>query len=94
MPRNQMRLVLTAALRNRRATGSASVSVSQELITPCGLLRHENRLLRDQLKGRVRLTKPERVRFAEIGKRFRRKPSRVRPRTERSGDWRIGIAVR
>ena len=46
----------------------------------------ENRTLRNQLKGRVRLSNPERISLAEIGKRLGRKATEevaqiVRPET-------------
>ena len=48
-------------------------SVDDELRLRVEYLVTENRILRDQIKGRVRLTDPERISLAEIGKRLGRK---------------------
>ena len=48
-------------------------SVDEELRLRNEYLVTENRILRGQLKGRMRLTDPERVSLAEIGKRLGRK---------------------
>ena len=48
-------------------------SVDEELRLRNEYLVTENRILRDQLKERMRLTDPERVSLAEIGKRLGRK---------------------
>ena len=48
-------------------------SVDEELRLRNEYLVTENRILRDQLQGRVRLTDSERVSLAEIGKRLGRK---------------------
>jgi hypothetical protein len=50
-------------------TGSAD----QELLLRNEYLATENRLLKNQIKGRVRLTDAERISLAEIGKRLGRK---------------------
>ena len=48
-------------------------SVDQELLLRNEYLATENRILRNQIKGRLRLTDPERVSLAEIGKRLARR---------------------
>ena len=48
-------------------------SVDQELLLRNEYLATENRILRDQIKGRLRLTDPERISLAEIGKRLGRR---------------------
>ncbi len=48
-------------------------SVDQELLVCNEYLATENRILRNQLKGRLRLTDPERMSLAEIGKRLGRR---------------------
>jgi len=48
-------------------------SVDQELVLRNEYLATENRILRSQLQGRLRLTDSERVSLAEIGKRLGRK---------------------
>ena len=48
-------------------------SVEQELLVRNEYLATENRILKNQIKGRVRLTDAERISLAEIGKRLGRK---------------------
>ena len=48
-------------------------SVDQELLLRNEYLATENRILRDQVKGRLRLSDAERISLAEIGKRLGRK---------------------
>jgi len=48
-------------------------SVDQELLLRNEYLATENRILRNQIKGRLRLSNPERISLAEIGKRLGRK---------------------
>src|SRR6266581_5077807 len=48
-------------------------SVDEELRLRNEYLVTENRILRGQIKGRVRLTDPERISLAEIGKRLGRR---------------------
>src|SRR5580658_3535584 len=48
-------------------------SVSQELLLQNEYLAAENRILRTKLPSRLRLSDPERVTLAEIGKRVGRK---------------------
>lgn len=50
-----------------------SGSVDEELLLRKEYLATENRILKDQIKGRLRLTDPERISLAEIGKRLGRK---------------------
>jgi hypothetical protein len=47
--------------------------VNEELRLRNEYLVTENRILRDQIPGRVRLTPPDRVSLAEIGERLSRK---------------------
>jgi len=48
-------------------------SVDQELLLRNEYLATENRVLKYQIKGRLRLTDPERISLAEIGKRLGRR---------------------
>src|SRR5438034_7678844 len=48
-------------------------SVDQELLLGNEYLVAENRILRNQIKGRILLTDPERISLAEIAKRLGRK---------------------
>ena len=48
-------------------------SVDQELLLRNEYLATENRILKHQIKGRLRLTDPERISLAESGKRLGRK---------------------
>jgi transposase InsO family protein len=48
-------------------------SVDQELLLQNEYLVTENRILKSQIKGRLRLTDPERISLAEIGQRLGRK---------------------
>ena len=48
-------------------------SVDQELLLRNEYLATENRILKNQIKGRLRLTDFERISLAEIGKRLGRK---------------------
>ena len=48
-------------------------SVDQELLLRNEYLATENRILRNQITGRLRLTDPERINLAEIGRRLGRK---------------------
>ena len=48
-------------------------SIDQELLLRNEYLATENRILKNQIKGRLRLTDPERISLAEIGKRLGRK---------------------
>jgi hypothetical protein len=48
-------------------------SVDQELLLRNEYLVTENRILKNQIRGRLRLTDPERLTLAEIGKRLGRK---------------------
>ena len=51
-------------------------SVNQELLLRNEYLAAENQILRAKLPGRVRLSNPERITLAEIGKRMGRKALR------------------
>jgi hypothetical protein len=57
----------------RRALSYITGSVDQELLLRNEYLVTENRVLRAQIKGRLRLTDPERKTLAQIGKRLGRK---------------------
>src|SRR5437588_12074335 len=48
-------------------------TVDQELLARIEYLAAENRILKAQLKGRLKLSDPERVTLAEIGQRLGRK---------------------
>jgi len=48
-------------------------SVDEELLLRNEYLVTENRILRNQIKGRILLTEPERISLAEIAKRLGRK---------------------
>ena len=50
-----------------------SGSVDQELLLRNEYLVTENRILKNQIKGRLQLTDPERISLAEIGQRLGRK---------------------
>ena len=63
-----------------------SGSVDQELLLRNEYLVTENRILKNQIKGRLQLTDPERISLAEIGQRLGRKALKevaqsVRPET-------------
>ena len=45
-------------------------SVEQELLLRNEYLATENRILKNQIKGRLRLTDPERIGLAQVGKRL------------------------
>jgi putative transposase len=68
------RLVLHFGSMNwKRMLAYVTGSVDEELRLRNEYLVTENRILRHQLKGRMRLTDPERVCLAEIGRRLGRK---------------------
>jgi hypothetical protein len=54
-------------------------SVDENLLLRIEYLVAENRILRDQLQGRVRLSDPERQALAEIGANWASKPWRKWP---------------
>jgi hypothetical protein len=61
-------------------------SVDQELLLQNEYLATENRVFKNQIKGRLRLTDPERISLAEVGRRLGRKALQavaqiVRPET-------------
>ena len=57
----------------KRMLAYVTGSIDEELRLRNEYLVTENRILRDQIQGRVRLTDPDRVSLAEIGKRLGRK---------------------
>src|SRR5216683_3086126 len=57
----------------KRMLAYVTGSLDEELRLQNEYLVTENRILRDQIKGRVRLTDPERISLAEIGKRLGRR---------------------
>ncbi len=54
----------------KRMLTTISGSVDQELLLRIEYLVTENRILKNQIKGRLQLTDPERIRLAEIGQRL------------------------
>jgi putative transposase len=62
-----------SALGWKRILAYITGSVDQELLLRNEYLVTENRILRDQIKSRVRLSDSERIRLAEIGKRLGRR---------------------
>ncbi len=70
----------------KRMMATLSGSVDQELLLRNEYLVTENRILKNQIKGRLQLTDPERISLAEIGLRLGRKALKevaqiVRPET-------------
>ena len=57
----------------KRMLAYISGSVDQKLLLQNEYLVTENRILKNQIKGRLRLTDPERISLAEIGRRLDRK---------------------
>ena len=57
-----------------RLLGYVTVSVNQELLLQNEYLAAENRILRTKLPKRLRLSDPERVTLAEMGKRVAGRP--------------------
>jgi putative transposase len=75
-----------SAMNWKRLLAYISGSVDEELLLRNQYLVTENRILRNQLKGRIRLTDKERISLAEVAKRLGRKALRevaqiVRPET-------------
>src|SRR5947208_9206400 len=63
-------------------------TVDQELLARIEYLAAENRILKAQLKGRLKLSDPERVTLAEIGHRLGRKVlAQVRLWPDRKLSW-------
>ena len=60
-------------MNRKRMLAYVTGSVDEELRLRNEYLVTENRILRHQIHGRVRLTDPDRVSLAEIGKRLGRK---------------------
>jgi hypothetical protein len=65
--------VSLSAMIWKRLLTDITGSVDQELLLRNEYLATENRVLKNQLKGRLRLTDPERTSLGEIGKRLGRK---------------------
>jgi hypothetical protein len=57
----------------KRTLAYVAGSVDEELLLRNEYLATENRILRKQIKGRLRLTDPERINLAEIGRRLGRR---------------------
>jgi putative transposase len=57
----------------KRLLAYFTASVDRELLLRNEYLATENRVLKKQMKGRLRLRDPERISLAEIGKRIGRK---------------------
>lgn len=57
----------------KRMLAYISGSVDHELLVRYEYMMTENRILKNQFKGQLRLTDPERISLAEIGKRLGRK---------------------
>jgi hypothetical protein len=57
----------------KRLLAYITASVDQELLLRNEYLATEDRILRNQIKGRLRLTEPERISLAETGKRLGRR---------------------
>ena len=66
-------MVQFSAMNWKRLLAYITGSVDQELLLHNEYLAAENRILRNQLKGRLRLADDERITLAEIGKRLGRK---------------------
>lgn len=66
-------------------------SVDQELLLRNEYLAAENRVLRGQLKGRLKLSDAERAKLGEIGRRLGRKFDGSKPRDEPSIPGQNGI---
>jgi hypothetical protein len=70
---------ISVGVRNKkwaRLLAYVTGSVNQELLLQNEYLAAENRILRAKLRSKLRLTDPERVTLAEIGKRLGRKALR------------------
>ena len=57
----------------KRMLAYVTGSVDDELLLRNEYLVTENRILRNQIKGRIRLTDPERIKLAAVAKRLGRK---------------------
>src|SRR5258706_4565234 len=60
-------------MNRKRLLAYITGSVDQEVLLRNEYLVTENRILRNQIKGRIRLTDPERVGLAKMAKRLGRK---------------------
>ena len=70
-PRPLARLSLVDELEMK--AGTISGSVDQELLLRSAYLVRENRIFKNQIKGRLQLTDPERINVAEMGQRLGKK---------------------
>jgi len=66
-------LVQFVAMNWKRLLACLTGSVDQDLLLRNEYLATENRILRNQLEGRLRLSNDERISLAEIGKQLGRK---------------------
>ncbi len=66
-------LVQFVAMNWKRLLAGLTGSVDQDLLLRNEYLATENRILRNQLEGRLRLSTDERIGLAEIGKQLGRK---------------------
>src|SRR6266700_5205794 len=87
-------LVHLAWMNWKRMLAYVTGSVDEELLARNEYLVTENRILRHQIKGRIRLTDPERISLAEMAKRLGRKAldevaQIVRPETILGGHRRL-----
>jgi putative transposase len=57
----------------KRMLAYVTSSVDEELLARNEYLVTENRILRSQIKGRIRLTDPERISLADVAKKLGRK---------------------
>ena len=57
-------------MNSKRMLATISGSVDQELLLGNEYLVTENRILKNQIKGRLQLTDPEPISLAEIGERL------------------------
>ena len=64
---------LISSMNWKRMWAYISGSVDEELLLQNEYLAVENRILKNQIKGRLRLTDAERINLAEIGRRLGRK---------------------
>ena len=62
-------------MNRKRLLAYITGSVDQELLLRNEYLATENRILRNQIKGRLQLNDTDRITLAEIGKRLEKKVS-------------------
>ncbi len=60
-------------MNSKRMLAYVTGSVDEELLARNEYLVTENRILRNQIQGRIRLTDPERISLASVAKRLGRK---------------------